>query len=661
MNWAKYTATVSTRQDYLSGELLLSVYKENNDPKTVHVKSGLGTNKTGSVLGFLSLLDAEKVLFLSDINRLLYQTVARADPYQKTYHLHRDRAKKRLGTSCWMAHCVQSLENWGEDKDFRDCIVVIDEVFSVVRSIINGDTIKQKLKQAKVIRCFHKMLQTAKLVITLDGNLNDKTTEFIDKIRMTPSVKLLNTSSRKTYPVKMWDTQADILAVAKTKIVEGKKVAITSDNATQLRVLFEQIQGWGVNADSIMIVDSKSSAKEAPRDFLANPGEFLQRNPDKKVLLFSPSVNRGFDIDGNIIRHGADVFDCFFGLFTGIIAPDQVDQQFFRLRSQTVERHLFVSQKGKNNPRRYSFRKRYQDLLIVASSINLPEQEVEKILLQWQNSLWLDYEDWIRSAEKMFTENFKASVVSLLSKKGCNFTAGHLSPKSALKSKDEEENRKKIRQKQQLAEEERQQCVAKKVSLAAKKQIICDTETKSILSSQEKLLPGISSKDTYTPEMVQFIEKSKAKIKKVELLAMVKNPAATQEKIKTFFVDAIKAQKKGEAVWLGGMSWRLEFAGVLCATQTGRMLSSLQKECFTESHPELLSWAEKVKSICPGSNHLSIEASPLDLLKDVAEQLGLKIKKQSGSKSVYKLETALPADVHLEVEQLLSKKIAKND
>jgi uncharacterized protein (UPF0297 family) len=423
--WYKFSADYTLHEQYLSGKALSKLIKENNidlEGKGINIKSGLGSNKTGSIGEFVQqyLPDEFKhhrIILLSDINKLVYQTVNRFNQLgdKKFYHLHLDQAYDLLpDDNSHLAMCFHSL---GHIKDFINTIILLDEPMAVERTLVDGETLKKKGLQEAIDYLLRKALKECSFYITSDGNLNNETTKLLSDISGKESINILNTRPNPVnYKVILWEKQKSMIAQAIDDAKMGKKVFITSDNQKLLRRIYESLKELKLDS-FICIIDSKSNKEEAPEELLKNPTDFLNEN--FAIVLGSPSINRGWDIQGNN-------FDSEYHIFTGIIPLLAIDQQILRNRDNTIPKNICLT--IENTPRYdYSYNKQKSEEItqFLTDSFSqlkrkLPE-EVGNIVMSMLSDFKTDpltiYEDKLREVEEIQRENLLENLVDFWSRK----------------------------------------------------------------------------------------------------------------------------------------------------------------------------------------------------------------------------------------------------
>lgn len=337
-----YSSHILLNEMFLSGDILEKALKNLSlKGKLVAIRSGLGTNKTGSIGEFInnhSELKNRGTLQLSDINRLLTQTVERYNKLPKSfYHLHQDKAHELIGDEkSNIACCFQSLLNF-KIEEVEEKVIIIDENMSVIFSLLDGGTFPNPVIQQLIKQRLEDILRSSYCVFILDGNLTNSNVELMGSLCSKEIIKIENKLPKpKNYQLKIVDNWDACIAQAIDDYISDKKVTICADSQSELRRIYHiLLNKCGFDASTILIGDKNSTETECPNELLSNPSEYFVNHPEIKMFLYSPSMGRGFDIQG-------DIFDYQYSYFCGVLSIDQIDQMPFRIRSEKIERTLFI-------------------------------------------------------------------------------------------------------------------------------------------------------------------------------------------------------------------------------------------------------------------------------------------------------------------------------
>lgn len=344
-NYYEYTSQINLNVQYLNGQVLENALSNSKlEGKLIAIKSGLGTNKTGSIGELINChkeLKNRGTLQLSDINKLLTQTVERYNKLDKTFHhLHFDQAHDLIGDDqSNIACCFQSLLNFKE-YEIAEKVIIIDENMSVIFSLLDGGTFPNSILQQLIKQQLEMVLRSCYCVFILDGNLSNKNVDLMASMCQKELIKIENiVPEKKNYKIQLAKDWDGCVAQAIDDCQAGKRITICADSQSELRRIYKLcLSKYNFPIDSIMIGDKNSTKEECPVELLENPSQFFVDHPEVRMFLYSPSMGRGFDIQG-------DIFDIQYGYFCGVLSVDQIDQMPFRIRTDNIERILFVENK----------------------------------------------------------------------------------------------------------------------------------------------------------------------------------------------------------------------------------------------------------------------------------------------------------------------------
>jgi hypothetical protein len=323
------------------------------------IQAGLGQGKTTLIGEYIFIWRSQGygVHLIGYRNGLLYQTCERWG----LEHLHRDKAfARRSDPQSLLAYCVDSLKHFLA-HDFKNKILVIDEILSVIIHLIQSSTIKTRDRR-KILELFEAAIQNADCIILMDAHLADWVVEYIAKIRAkaiadTEVIKYCNDHPEAPLDIIMLcstlrvDADGDevinlndrsvwlgkIYATAKAFQLgsPGQGFAITSDSQRELAAIDKKLRNdFGLR---VVRIDSETT-KPANRakfpevgEFLLDPKAYIEKHKPHAVL-YSPSAESGLDI--NIKGY----FIAQFCLFTGMIGTNSAMQMMMRIRDEKCPR-----------------------------------------------------------------------------------------------------------------------------------------------------------------------------------------------------------------------------------------------------------------------------------------------------------------------------------
>ncbi len=316
------------------------------------IRSGLGTGKTHWLIETLiGAYQNHGFLSIGYRNSLLIQFCE--DPHFQEqnihwYHLQSDLKDKTGALIIQDPHskiscCIDSLPHFSE-KDFDDRIVILDEVESVVRQLLQAET-AVSLQREKIKELFFAMLNRAALVVCLDGLLSDVTVRYLEKAM--PNKKIIRysntyTGNRGTVEFLEIATSGDLHRVNDSSPVidailsNDSRFAVLSDSQQQCEALAQQLTQKGKR---VLRVDSTTIHEKETRAFLIAPAQHLTEN-QIDVLIYSPSAEAGLNID--IKGWFSDIYALFFG----VIGTNAQLQMLARVRDPQALIHVYAARHG---------------------------------------------------------------------------------------------------------------------------------------------------------------------------------------------------------------------------------------------------------------------------------------------------------------------------
>lgn len=335
----KYTPDVITEQRYLmmnEDEWLSPV-----EGTLYAIKGGMGQGKTHLLQHWVNGdWKDEGIICLGYRNGLLYQLV---NKLQKLEHLHdkdSDGFMRRGDPHSRIAFCDASLHHF-QPEDFDGKILIIDEVMSVLKSLICSDTCRNK--RTTVLRRFKELCHRASRIVILDAGLADYAVEQIGIFSPDKAV----VKFENIYQTYKWDVEFltgtgskeegnykpndDSPIKAAIYACEGN-FAVFADNQKGLEAIERELISQGKKG---LRVDSTTTAEKEVIAFLGNPDKYLEEC-QPEYLLCSPSAESGLDIS---IK---GYFSRVFFLGKGVVDVDSAMQMLGRVRDDAAKRVVFA-------------------------------------------------------------------------------------------------------------------------------------------------------------------------------------------------------------------------------------------------------------------------------------------------------------------------------
>ncbi len=306
----------------------------------VAVRSALGTGKTSWLGRVVQQLPAEGWLALGHRNSLLLQSCRRWG----FAHLHIDRAFASIGApESRLALCVDSLSHF-QEADFTDKNVILDEAMAIVRHLVVGGTLKQQ--RETILEKFRQALRRAKRIFCLDGMLADWCVDYLQQLAGSdrPLVKIDNQYRGEPLQIEFLNESFDERGNTKRndrspllrQIWQSACPAICTDSQLEAEALDRLLAESGKRG---LRIDSKTSDREAVRDFLQSPNYFL-RQQQPQYLIYTPAAEAGVDI--SLQGYFSDQFCLFFG----VLHTNAQQQMLGRIRDPQVPRRIWCRSTG---------------------------------------------------------------------------------------------------------------------------------------------------------------------------------------------------------------------------------------------------------------------------------------------------------------------------
>jgi hypothetical protein len=299
-------------------------------------KAGLGRGKTTRLRAWVrEWKQTEDVSFLclGYRNTLLLQLCGDKKGLG-FHHLHEHSGMAmKSAPSEGIALCVDSLWRFSPE-DFDDKIIILDEVKSVVKHLLDSSTVRSR---DKIISLFTEAIRRARQVICLDGLMADWVVDYLHSLAPEkqiiraentylgekPRVNFLLGTAGIDKKIKVNDRSPWL----KYLLEDSPMPAVCSDSQVMIEALDGLLSAKGLK---VLRVDSKTVTEQYVKDFLLNCDEYIeQHRPD--VLLYTPSAESGVDV--SIPNH----FTHHFAFFFGVLDIDGILQMIGRIRDNIVK------------------------------------------------------------------------------------------------------------------------------------------------------------------------------------------------------------------------------------------------------------------------------------------------------------------------------------
>lgn len=250
-----------------------------------------------------------------------------------------------------LALCPDSLPKL-KCRDWNKTVLIYDEIETTLDHEMFSKTLLGK--RGRVLGeqewIINKVTSHGGTVILSDADLSNTSADFAkelsdDKTQITTIVN--KASSPNPFEVKLYrgrKHKGRVIDALYEAISQDKKIVIASDSQAQLRAIEAELKKRHPDkAAGIKIVDSEFSETREGKDFIRGINDEVKKT---KIwcLAYSPTIYIGVSIEDEPSED--KLFDCVFGLFTGVLTPSQIRQSLIRYRSP-VPRIVWVENVGK--------------------------------------------------------------------------------------------------------------------------------------------------------------------------------------------------------------------------------------------------------------------------------------------------------------------------
>ncbi|MEG4589702.1 hypothetical protein QUA54_31475 [Microcoleus sp. MOSTC5] len=296
-------------------------------PNTITaIKAGLGRGKTEWLAWLTATLTLGKFFLLGHRNALLRGTSKRC----RFYHIKYDEGQIMLSDpNGRVASCVDSLLKFMDDCANENCTIVLDEVESVVRHILTGNTISASDRIA-ILDKFALLLNSCSRIILMDGHLTDATIDYITSLAPGKTLTKYENTFKATLPkIEIFRSSGAPLKASeiesfKDLILNAERPAVfcdCKDDAIALYKLLEEIHGEGTG----LLLTADNSTEDWQAEFTDEPDESIRLH-QWKFIVASPLIESGVNVS---VRN---YFSEVFGMFGGVVSVNSVAQMIRRVR-----------------------------------------------------------------------------------------------------------------------------------------------------------------------------------------------------------------------------------------------------------------------------------------------------------------------------------------
>lgn len=242
------------------------------------------------------------------------------------------------GYTLRVGFCVDALLAIDPAK-FQGCTLVIDEAVQVFRHLLLSSTCRKGGKLAALLDRLKAIIQTSKLIILADADLDDATLDYVSSLREVrkPIYLIRNDVEVQGYPTDFVEATnpSGTITLLNKAIESGQRTFVTIDSKAGSLTLKKQLEKLGAK---VFLINSETSGGEEEQRFITNPDRFLAHDPTWDVVIATPSLCTGVSIESHY-------FQQVFGIFYGVIPDADMAQGLGRIR-QPIPRTVWCAQRG---------------------------------------------------------------------------------------------------------------------------------------------------------------------------------------------------------------------------------------------------------------------------------------------------------------------------
>ena len=242
------------------------------------------------------------------------------------------------GYTLRVGFCVDALLAIDPEK-FNGCTLVIDEAVQVFRHLLLSSTCRKGGKLAALLDRLKAIIQTSKLIILADADLDDATLDYVSALKelRKPIYLIRNDIQVQGYPVEFIESTnpSATIALLSKSVESGQRVFISTDSRSASKTITKQLEKLGAK---VFLINSETSGGDEEQQFITNPDRYLEQNNHWDAIVGTPSLCTGVSIESSY-------FQQVFGIFYGVITDADMAQGLSRVR-QPIPRTVWCAQRG---------------------------------------------------------------------------------------------------------------------------------------------------------------------------------------------------------------------------------------------------------------------------------------------------------------------------
>jgi hypothetical protein len=228
-------------------------------------------------------------------------------------------------------------------RSWAGALVILDESELGLEHLATSGTCRDR--RAFLLKVFREKIPECisggGLVMAIDADLTDVTLNYLAALCPVPPqiFNIVNNALAPRWRVSFYTgKKEDLYTEIHEAVRDGRKLAIATDSKKEAIALERRLNERFKDLDlRIVNIHSDSCREPWGQDFVRRPNESIEREkPD--VLIYTPSMGTGVSID-------VPWFEKVYGIFFGVISPNQARQMLARIRAP-IDRIVWAAERG---------------------------------------------------------------------------------------------------------------------------------------------------------------------------------------------------------------------------------------------------------------------------------------------------------------------------
>jgi hypothetical protein len=336
----------------------INLWMTNDNIKSLNIKSPYDTGKTQLLKSIINHYNPKKILFVSYRKTLTYDIRSKFDNLNFKSYLSEDLNSDRLIIQIESLNKLRNLDYTfiSDDEDIikNYDLIIIDEVESILNQF-SSSTLRDVKKET--FQLFDDLLFAADKIITLDGDMDMRTYDFINSYGK--MINIVNHTITHNKTINIMKNRDDYLNMIYDDLNNNKKIAIASMSSNEIEVINDLLKTKYPSKN--ILIYTGLTADEDKQELKNMDIIFKEAN----VILYSPTITAGVSYD--VISYD-DYFDNIYGIIcSGSCSSRDFKQQINRIRkikNDTINVLNISPMKNNNNNSFFNFQDVKSELLI---------------------------------------------------------------------------------------------------------------------------------------------------------------------------------------------------------------------------------------------------------------------------------------------------------